>query len=422
MGAAGDRPGLKSAVEFFKREKGFSRLLTEMSNMYARHGRAFGAVRLTSPTSEEERALSSFFERDYFDQALIRISLGDFERQLVRAFSAEIKLSEFFAEYAGRDTSSTLYKNKDAFTDMLYKKILPKYESTQAASWVSDVAAHMRRTYKPWVEQYANEPDKVLDMIDNVAALINHLPAEASPIQLSDFAARFTNSPYTLDFNGEHSALFLRALAHRFNVAVPYSIEESIGLYLKAGLLTCGVLCQVAVLGLDENAARVLTLENVVQLRQAKAHGGEVFIIENPLVFASVCERLRDVKCTLVSPMGSHNPAFIWLLELFCASGCNLHYAGNIDYKGLIQADKLYLKFGKQFVPWRYAKADYELIIAQNSNLLPDERKDLAMHNEDLALMLSQMRKTGKVASSMPLVPHLAEDIRGRVLLKGMEM
>jgi len=88
-----------------------------------------------------------------------------------------------------------------------------------------------------------------------------------------------------------------------------------------------------------------------------------------------------------------------------------MYYAGNINYNSLALADKLYLKFTKNFKPWRYSKADYERILETNSTMLQDKKKDLSLHNETLASLLSQLRKKGRTASSMPLVSLFAEDI-----------
>ena len=400
-----------SAAEYFTQKKGFDRLLADMSVLYARYGRVYGAVRLANPTPEEEECLSQFFDRDYYNQALIRISLGDFARQLEKKF--DIKLETLLAHYPGRFSEAAPAGGKDAFTEELAKTLLPKYENTAAGPWLADIAAHMRRTYKTWIQQYASEPAKILSMLDNVAKMLNHLPV--TPMPLTKFSAQFLGASHALDIfdtGGEYGALFLRALAYHFKAAVPYNIEDTVALYLKAGLITGGVLCQVAVRGMNDfNGAQILTLDNVTRLPRTKSHGGKVFIIENLHVFASVCERLQDERCTLMSPMGSHNPAFLLLLEQFYEQGDILYHAGNMDYKGLAQADRLFLKYGRQFVPWRYTKEDYELAVSAGNGLLPDEKKNLSMHHDDLALVLSQMRKKGRVANSMPLVPLFVADI-----------
>jgi len=412
----------QNPIEFFTSHGGFTRLLAAMANTYARHGRAFGAVRLVSPSAEEEKAISEFFGRDYFDQALIRISLGDFERRLTKV--SDIDLAHLLAKYTDANLEIRNTTDKDSFADALQTELLPSYRFTRAESWLNDVSTHMRRTYKPWVKKYATEPHKVLSMVNNVAQLINNLPMTHPPMYLSDFVAKYTNTLQVIDFNSEYEALFLRALAHSFETSVPHNINGRISLYLKAGLLTGGVVCQVTVQGIISsdiictfynslNQAHVLTLENILHLSDISAYNNKVFIIDNPLMFSAVSEQMRGTACTLISSMGNHNPAFFCLLDLFCNCGdVSLYYSGNMDYKGLAFADKLHLQFGKQFIPWRYSKPDYELIIEQSSSLLPDERKDLAMHNEDLALILSQIRKTGKIASSLPLVPHLVSDIK----------
>lgn len=417
-------------ISSYKQEVGFNRLLTEMSATYVRHGRTYGAVRLANPTPEEEQAISAFFERDYFNQAMIRISLGDFERQLAKV-SPGIKFGALLAEYSEHitpDKRSAFHKNKHAFVDTI-EDMLPKYKNTPAEPWLNDIATQMRRTYKPWVEQFITEPDKVINTISKVAEiLINLPPPEKLPIRLSTFAAKFIDCPYQLEFAGEYGLLFVRALAYHFGTPIPHSPEAAIELYLKAGLLANDVLCQVMVQNIKAykpdgkpdkiceiynkcNQVHVLTLENIAGFVQAKSTEGKVYVIENPQVFAAVREQVYDKNYTLISPVGNHNPGFLRLLDLLCATGSRLYYAGNMDYKGLINADALYLQFGKQFIPWRYSKADYELMLTKNSGLLPDDKKELAMHNEDLALILSQMRKTGKAANTMAIVPLLVDDI-----------
>lgn len=418
-------------LALFKQEKGFHRLLSGMSAEYARHGRTYGAVRLANPTSAEENAISAFFERDYFDQAMIRISLADFQRQLVKV-SPYVPFSTLMAAFAPGDVEdkrSLVHKNKDAFTGAVAATLLPMYQNAQGAqAWLNEVTVNMRRAYKPWIEAFAATPQKVLADLGTVAQTLSSLPQNPA-VPLSAFEAACGLPPGALAFDGEYGALFIRALAHMFGANLPGGMEASIGLYLQAGLITGSPLCQVAVQNLTavnqdgapdkicaiynrRKQAHVLTLENVVQFSQAGGAGGRVFIVESPLVYAALRERLPDTHCTLISPMGNVNPAFVQLLTLLHQAGDTLYYAGNMDYKGLAQADALHARFGKQFIPWRYTRQDYERILAQNATSLSGERNDLTMGSDALALILSELRKTGKTASSMPLVPLFTEDIK----------
>ena len=421
--------GLDAVIQYLKDDSGFERLMSGMFDLYNRYGRCFSAVRLPRPAYEEERALSVLFKRDYYDQALIRIGLAEFERQLQKVFAYDGGLDTVLAAYFGRPVTahsepvSESHRYKDAFTRTIRDEVLPRYEDTPAAVWLREMLAHMRRTYRQWADQFPHEPAHILGMVTTVCEAVNALPQAGQLVRLADFSDKHLGDARALDFYSPLGPLFLRALAHRHESSVPTTLEDSIRLYLQSGLLSDGVLSQVTLRGLisDDEAcsfydqmgeAHVLTLENICRLGDVRAYGDKVFILENPYVFSALCERLSGFNCTLVCASEGLNPALERLLEALIRSGAVLYYAGNMDYKGLTSADKVYLRFGKAFIPWRYGRADYELLFAGNDYLLPDDRKDLAMHNEELAALLSLLRKKGKSASSLPLVGLFAEDIR----------
>jgi uncharacterized protein (TIGR02679 family) len=198
-------------------------------------------------------------------------------------------------------------------------------------------------------------------------------------------------------------------------------LEESIQLYWQAGLLSNGVLNQVTVSGIVADKAcahydslgeaHVLTLENISRFTKVAVYKKKVFVVESASVFALLCEQLRGLRCTLVCASPGLNAALDRLLSLCCESGAELYYSGNMDFKGLTLGESLYLRFGKQFVPWRYGKEDYELALTQSDTLMPDEKRNVAFHNEAFASILSHIRKKGKTAGHLPLVKLLAEDI-----------
>jgi uncharacterized protein (TIGR02679 family) len=157
--------------------------------------------------------------------------------------------------------------------------------------------------------------------------------------------------------------------------------------------------------------AHVLTLENISRFTQVAVYGKRVYIVESASVFALLCEQLRGVRATLVCASSGLNAALDRLLTLCCESGAELYYSGNMDMKGLILGDSMFLRFGKHFVPWRYGKDDYEQAMTHSDTLMPDEKRNVALHNEVFASMLSNMRKKGKTTSHLPLVKLLAEDI-----------
>jgi uncharacterized protein (TIGR02679 family) len=423
---------MEKAVGYFTQDAGFTRLMDGMWDLYSRHGRCFGAVRLADPFAEEERAVSDFFKRDYYDQALIRISLADFERQIHKVFGVPAGLGAVLEAYYSRPLTQPRTEAKertrirDSFTVQIKSAVFHLYEGTEAEAWLRDMMAHMRRTYKSWAERYITEPDAVIEQVKTVCNAVNALSQDEYML-LSDFSKEICGDARALDFYGSHGALFLRALARRFNTNVPTQLEDSIHLYWQAGLLSNGVLNHVTVLGalaygdkLDGacayydsiGEAHVLTLENISRFNSVRAYGKKVFVLENADVFALLCELLRGFPCTVICAASGMNAALDRLLTLCTDEGAEIYYSGNIDIKGLMWGDMLYLRFHKNFVPWRYTKEDYELALTESETLLPDEKKELSLHNETFASMLSLIRKKGKTAGHLPLVNALAADIK----------
>jgi len=426
---------LQKIVQFFKSDFGFDRMLRAMFDIYLNHGRAFGAVRLTRTSVEEESAISEFFKRDYYNQALIRIGLADFERQMHKKFSDNVELGAVLAEYMGKPVEKR-YARSDAqkpgtFASIILTDVLPELENTPAQVWLKEISMQTRRAYRTWATRYLTEPENIIKMIRDVSEALNNINEDKKLIPLTEFSEKFTGSPNALDFSGTHGELFLKSLACIFKLPTPFSTEECIYLHLRAGLLSYGMLSSVTVFGIsaktyDEqddtacahyenlNQSHILTLENMSRFASVSARSGKVFILEDPQIFAAVCTQLKGLKCTIICPACSSgfSAAFIYLLKYFRTADIPLYYAGNMDYRGLEHADKLYVEFDKIFVPWRYSHEDYAHILSEGNVSLPDVKKNLAMHNDTLASLLSHMRKTGKTATSTPLIPLFCEDIK----------
>jgi uncharacterized protein (TIGR02679 family) len=423
---------IDECAAYFKNTDGFSRLMSGMFDMYVRYERCFGAVRLSNPTPEEEKAISDFFNRDYYNQALIRISLADFERHVQKKFSGSIQLDALLETYTRRPimrrTSPRITVN--AFSAQVESDLLPMYTETEAGFWLREVIAHTRRTYRKWAEAFTREPQRILGILETVCAALNDLPClRGEKENLMDFTKRHHENAHAFDINNELGSLLLRALARRFDMPLPSGANESSALYYMAGLLTEGVLNSVVVKGIKGfrgdasdkacdfynklGETHVLTLEQLSRFTGAQAHEGKIYIIENLPVYSAVNERIRGKICSMMCIGNGLNAAAVCLLDLLSASGTKIYFSGNMDYSGLALADKVYLRHPKLFIPWRYDKTDYEKILSNNEFFLPDHKRDQGLHNDDLASLLSTMRKRGKTAPQMALVEDLANDLMG---------
>jgi uncharacterized protein (TIGR02679 family) len=430
---------LDECVKFFKETEGFARLMDGMLDSYIRHERCYGAVRLSRPTPGEEQAISDFFKRDYYDQALIRIGLADFERQTQKNFSIDVTLEAILELYFNRKItrkSRSHNRNGSAFTKYVESVMIPRYGSTDAALWLREPSAHTRRGYRKLAEDYLINPDGVIAALETVCGALNDIPetenavggARVPATPLGEFSYKHTGDRHAFEAGGKTGQLFLRALAWKFDADFPVSPEEYAALYFKAGLIAEGIMSHVAVFGLlafrgdvpDEPCAAygkhgeayLLTLENINHFSRVRAQGGKVFVVENMSVFSALCERVRECGCTVVCNAGGLSPAAALLLDMLHGGGAAVYYSGNMDYPGLCLADRIYLRYPKRFVPWRLTKSDYDNAEPGADFYEANRQKEEGLHNEDLAALLSYMRKKGKTAEQSALVNALAEDIK----------
>ena len=437
-------------LNYFKNNQGFQRILASMFDIYVLNGRTFGAVRIVNPSKAEESALSTFFGRDYYNQALIRVSLADFERQLKKTFPDitpdAVTLGNLLESYFEKPVKkiekpkSRKFRMKETLTAYIIENLLPLYKYTPAEDWLRAISTHQKRSYRIWAEEFLKNPSDAGFAISTIANVLNTLPARKfHPDDINPTLIRPADFNHRLADNA-HEALLIRAMAFYLGESLPITTEDTIKLYQAAGFLYNAALSQVLVRGLEttlkegkshtackfyasQNQPHVLTLENISQIESIKLHSGSsktVYILENPQIFATVCERLYDTKCIIISPLKSaasaYPGAFLQLLKLCQKAGANLQYAGNLTFRGLSLADELYLKFGKSFVPWRYSQADYTIAISESSMLLPEEKRPRALHNETLASLLSTIKNSSKTASSTPLIPYFIRDIKNNAM------
>jgi uncharacterized protein (TIGR02679 family) len=411
---------LQEALEFFKSNSGFDRTINSMYDVYAQYSRSFGAVRITNPSEKEENALSEFFKRDYYNQALIRIGLAEFERQMQKKFSDEVSLSDVLGEYVGSPfitRSSRAVQKPNSFAMALHESVIPQFENTPAESWLKEIATQSRRAYRTHAAQFLTDPESIVKMLRETAEAVNNISPAKQLVPLAEFSQKYTGSPTAFNFSEMQGALFLRALACKYKLPAPTSTEDCISLHLRAGLLSRGMLSSVIVRGLggDFTQSHVLTLENLCRYKNASAFCNKVFVLDDPQIYAEICESLGELPCTIICPHNGHNAAFTYVLNLLHEANIPFRYAGSFNYKGLELADKLFVRYDKNCMLWRFTLEDFKRVLSEGTAAANNEKGTLAMHNETLASLLSFMRKVGKTATSAPLVPLYIDDIKNAV-------
>jgi len=394
---------VQSALEYFQKEKAFERGLKLLAEIYdnGRKQPGLGSIKIHMPTKEEGRVWSEFFGKNYTNQKILRIGLGEFSRRFSTVFPTD-DISALMETYA--PTSMYEYAS---LNDAIELALLPKYVNTYADSWLESLCSRKGNQYHSIFKFYLKDRVGTINMLDKTAKILRSLSADLFPIDI--LSQKFFSAPCMLDFGTEYGDLLLAALSHYHEQRIPDNRHDATLLYLKAGIIAEDSTYLVATKGLVSPKVDFLTLRQVCRLKCSEIKN--VYVIEDTRAFDKVHRLVNLKKGVLLSPINSHNPAFLHLVDKLIQNGAIIYYSGMFDYAPLTRADKLCETHGKQLIPWRYSKEDYELATATDTEFLRDRKREISMKNESLALVLSQMRKKGKKAGLLPLVPSLVSDI-----------
>lgn len=124
---------LGEAVEFFRQEAGFKRLMELFIKNYYRLGGARGSVKLSNLTSGEKEALSGIMGKDYRRQSSATISLAGFQQALEKTRFTGIGIRDLLTGYLGKDLTTRCeeeeryFLQKEAFFQNLHQKHCNNY-------------------------------------------------------------------------------------------------------------------------------------------------------------------------------------------------------------------------------------------------------------------------------------------------------
>ena len=87
---------LEEAVEYFKNNNGYLRLLKGIKNKYVSYGEMKGNVIITNPTKDERQALSGLMKKDYSKNKTITINIMKLQNQLQNTRFSGVDLRNYY--------------------------------------------------------------------------------------------------------------------------------------------------------------------------------------------------------------------------------------------------------------------------------------------------------------------------------------
>lgn len=113
----------------------------------------------------------------------------------------------------------------------------------------------------------------------------------------------------------------------------------------------------------EEHHIVQIPLAVLVDWKELHCPQSEIYIVENPSVFAVLCGK-KNVNNTGTAYMcmnGQPRLAGLMVLDLLAKSGTKIYYSGDLDPEGILIAQKLSRYYKGEFHYWHMDEEDYEI-------------------------------------------------------------
>lgn len=381
----------------------FERLLSQFCEKYRSYGCFCGSARLSIRSEDEREALEGFFARSYRNQKTATISAQAFRRALEHTRFAELSPEDILEAFAGAPLAGKREEEsrRKACIAHCWKVALEQ----QAAYAECETSKQLLRAFRAAAEseepamalyrqlmsgrQDMKETTLLCALTDDLHTLVralellNLLRVEKRYQYLPVFAAELFGDPHRLD-RGTRDAHLLQLLLQWLEIQWGVEVDEMNSIpslrrqarYLSVGILLDDVsnyamLCGVGAVGRDgqfhagmegfsmDGAPVNVPLSVITGWTQLHCRENTLWIVENPVVYAVLCERFgrtRSLMCMNGQPRLS-----AWLiLKLLRDGGIRVYYAGDFDPEGLCIAEKVQQSLlPGQCVFWHMSEVDY---------------------------------------------------------------
>lgn len=344
-------------------------------------GYADGWIQLHDASPEECRAAEGLLGRHFIPPRL-RYKMSDWEQALRASRFAVSDLTEFWLRMDGQPLiprSQQKATRQTSIQDFFAaEQALPHQNAAQ--SWLHTMVQEKISGYQILLP-HIGEGDAAAQWLHWVCCALDRLYQNSEPEELALCSYAVSTDPHVLDVQNPAGKLLLHALAYWQGCPVPARSRERTALYRRCGLLLDDISCFTVQRGLTLTLANgqehpasallrqqgrfcLLTLSQLEDLQAAASSTGRVYILENQMVFSTLCRRSGLVQ-PMICTSGQLKEASWRLLDLLAKTDCQFYYAGDFDPEGLGIADHLWQEYGNRVHFWHMTAKDYWMALSQ---------------------------------------------------------
>ena len=380
-----DNAELEKCIEYFRQSSIWLRIFKGFKNKYVSYGRFAGTVVVNNLKTDDIDELEGFFEQNFHGKKSVTISADKFEKALKRSrygdISPESILNTYFGETLLRKSEINVIREKKiAEIEQEYSK---EFKGTPA-ELVQHILASVVKKDGDVIQ--GNDVNKMFLSIEKwkedlwlCARLYNNLPyREISKKYLAVYAACMTGNPHAFDHGTAEGKLLYKVIetdleqrgikVQASELFPAYKKQKS---YMLAGIMiddisnyamlynvhafkTNGNLHKGIEGFFEEKGIMQLPLNIISELDRIECINNEIYIVENPSVFAAMC---GEKSCMCMN--GQPRLASLIILELLARAGTHVFYSGDLDPEGLLIAQKLAQFYPGTFEYYHMTPEDY---------------------------------------------------------------
>ena len=370
---------LQEAVIYFKKYPVFHKIFSGFRKKYESLGHLGGTVVIKNLTKDEKMQLSGFFQRDFYKNKTISISMQRMEKALKNSKFESLEWMDILEEYFDHKMiwKKEVLQKENEKQKMFFDLLLKEIKSDLVREWLNDRIRERSLIYQRLQKEYRNCPDILKVLLHSIESGITNLSVFFDKKErLAVYAAQVTGNPHFFDSNTTAEIFLFDFISYHFytqNGEGLSDMEYRNQQYYAAGIIRDDLSNYVTVYGIhakdtdsvlhsgiegfcDRKEPILLTLYTLSRLKEIYGEK-EIYILENPSVFSWLCQRYPE-KSFVCTNGQLRFSAFVLLDQLSRTS--DLFYSGDHDPEGLLIAQKLKLRYKKRLTLWNYSRNLYE--------------------------------------------------------------
>lgn len=429
---------LEECALYFRKNKAYSRMFTEMKKKYIKYGKLSGKIFLENLSEAEGSALGAVFGRTLLPGDFT-FSVSQLQEALDETKYHGVEVKTLVEKYFNEKILSGSQKREERteFNQLFWETLLYEAksrfgENARGSLWLNAVWEERKYGYQLIIREREKSGEGIKEALMEVCSALAYLPQgdgnRKENIRLAVLGAEITKNPHYFDRQNAAGRLLVSALSFLYKTGEAKAQEDILSLYYMAGICPDDISSSTTCYGIhfyegdreheayryfiEKGEKYVLTLSNLGRVTGADSSRKKVFMIENQMVFSQVCEEMHGEEYSIVCTSGQLRTASLFLIDLLLKSGCRLYYCGDIDPEGIEIADRVLARGAGQIFTWRMTEKDYYRSLSDE--MLTEKRlKRLDKITDARLRKLAELLKTEKKAGYQEhLIDLMVKDIK----------